>query len=50
MAAGQAVTPTAVMRLAQIDVQLGQYDRALRGSTPIRSQGKGARPPSSSPS
>ncbi len=29
LAAGQAVTPTAVMRLAQIDVQLGQYDRAL---------------------
>ena len=29
LAAGQAVTPTAVIRLAQIDVQLGQYDRAL---------------------
>ena len=41
MAAGQAVTPTAVMRLAQIDVQLGQYDRACRGSTRMRSQGKG---------
>ncbi len=41
MAAGQAVTPTAVMRLAQIDVQLGQYDRALSRLGAVRSQGKG---------
>jgi tetratricopeptide (TPR) repeat protein len=39
--AGQAVTPTAVMRLAQIDVQLGQYDRALARLNAVRSQGKG---------
>ena len=41
LAAGQAVTPTAVMRLAQIDVQLGQYDRALSRLDALRSQGKG---------
>ena len=41
MAAGQAVTPTAVMRLAQIDVQLGQYDRALARLEAVRSRGKG---------
>ncbi len=41
LAAGQAVTPTAVMRLAQIDVQLGQYDRALSRLDAVRSQGTG---------
>jgi cellulose synthase operon protein C len=40
-AAGQAVTPTAVLRLAQIDVQLGQYDRALARLNDVRSNGKG---------
>jgi predicted Zn-dependent protease len=40
-AAGQAVTPTAVMRLAQIDIQLGQHDRALARLGALRSQGKG---------
>ena len=40
-AAGQAVSPTAIMRLAQIDVQLGQYDRALSRLGAVRTQGKG---------
>jgi tetratricopeptide (TPR) repeat protein len=41
LAAGQATTPTAIIRLAQIDVQLGRYDQALKRLQPLRSQGKG---------
>ncbi len=41
VAAGQATSPTAIVRLAQIDVQLGQYDRALARLESLRTQGKG---------
>ncbi|MHB1558985.1 MAG: tetratricopeptide repeat protein [Isosphaeraceae bacterium] len=40
-AAGQAVTPTVAIRLAQIDVQLGRYDSALARLEALRAQGKG---------
>ncbi len=40
-AAGQAVTPTVAIRLAQIDVQLGRYDSALARIDTLRKQGKG---------
>lgn len=39
--AGQAVTPTVAIRLAQIDVQLGRYDSALARLEALRAQGKG---------
>jgi tetratricopeptide (TPR) repeat protein len=41
LAAGQATTPTAIIRLAQIDVQLGRKDRALERLEALRVQGKG---------
>ncbi len=40
-AAGQAVTPTVAIRLAQIDVQLGRYDSALARLDALRAQGQG---------
>ncbi len=41
LAAGQATTPTAIIRLAQIDMQIGQKDRALARLEGLRAQGKG---------
>ncbi len=41
VAAGQATTPSAIIRLAQIDVQLGRYDQAMARLQPLRAQGKG---------
>ncbi|HZW32760.1 MAG TPA: tetratricopeptide repeat protein [Isosphaeraceae bacterium] len=41
LAAGQIATPTVIMRLAQIDVQLGQHDRALERLRPLRASGQG---------
>ena len=50
LAAGQATTPTAIVRLAQIDAQLGQKDRALAGSSRCGPRARGAKPPSNWPS
>ena len=41
VAAGQATTPSAIIRLAQIDVQFGRYDQAMARLQPLRAQGKG---------
>ncbi len=40
-AGGQGTMPTAIIRLAQIDVQIGQYDRALKRLEALRAQGQG---------
>ncbi len=40
-AGGQAISPTAEMRLAQLDVQLGHYDDALKRLQAIRARGEG---------
>jgi tetratricopeptide (TPR) repeat protein len=40
LAAGQAAAPMVVLRLAQIDVQLGRYDQALERLKPLRAQGR----------
>ena len=42
IAAGQATSATVIVRLAQIDVQLGQYDRALARIDALQAQGKGS--------
>jgi cellulose synthase operon protein C len=41
LAAGKATTPTAIIRLAQIDNQLGQKERALARLEALRAQGRG---------
>ena len=42
LAASPETSATVVVRLAQIDVQLGQYDRALARIDALRAQGKGS--------
>jgi predicted Zn-dependent protease len=42
LAAGQETSATVVVRLAQIDVQLGRHDRALARIDALRAQGKGS--------
>jgi cellulose synthase operon protein C len=41
LASEQTPTASVVLRLAQIDVQLGQHDRALKRLDDLRTQGKG---------
>ena len=41
LAGGQTPTASVVLRLAQIDVQLGQHDRALKRLDDLRTQGQG---------
>ncbi len=48
IAAGETASPTAIMRLAQIDVQLGNHVRALRGSMDSRRPAREAHLPSGS--
>jgi predicted Zn-dependent protease len=42
IAAGGESSATVVVRLAQIDVQLGEFDRALKRLDTLKTQGKGA--------
>ena len=42
LATGQEASSTVVLRLAQIDVQLGRHDRALARIDALQSQGKGS--------
>ena len=42
LATGQEASATVVLRLAQIDVQLGQHDRALARVDALQAQGKGS--------
>ena len=50
LATGRETSSTVVVRLAQIDVQIGQYDRALARIDAIKGQGKEPPRPNSLPS
>jgi len=44
LASGQEATSTVVLRLAQLDIQLKQHDRALKRLDALRAEGKGGPP------